>query len=359
MASALSLARRGLGGTWPNPAVGCVLVNSGNVVGRGWTQVGGRPHAEIEALRMAGPDAKGGVAYITLEPCSHVGMTRSCAEALVEAGIQRAVFAVRDPDHRVDGRGCEILTNGGVEVTEGLCSAEAMELNIGFFTRVKTGRPLITLKLASTLDGRIAAHDGSSRWITGEEARAQVHMLRARVDAVMIGSRTLSVDNPDLTCRLPGLEMCSPVRVIVDSKLCSQLDSKVVSSALTVPTWVITIEGADKGRKDALTGNGVTVVEVPSNLSGKVEIGAAMKALGDRGLTHVVVEGGGELAGALINDRLVDRLVWFHAPKILGSTGVPSVVTSDFVSISDSCVFQRISTSARGGDSMSQFVRIE
>jgi diaminohydroxyphosphoribosylaminopyrimidine deaminase/5-amino-6-(5-phosphoribosylamino)uracil reductase len=199
MRAALALARRGLGNAWPNPAVGCVLVKEGRVIGRGWTQPGGRPHAETEALRRAGDAARGATAYVTLEPCSHHGRTPPCCEALAEAGITRVVMAMRDPDPRVNGRGLAMLRGAGIAVEEGLLEAEARALNAGFFRRIQAGMPVVTLKLASTLDGRIATASGESRWITGAAARREVHALRARHDAILVGSGTVLADDPDLT----------------------------------------------------------------------------------------------------------------------------------------------------------------
>ena len=206
MRAALALARRGLGRVAPNPAVGCILVRDGIVVGRGWTQPGGRPHAETEALRRAGAAAAGAVAYVTLEPCAHHGSTPPCADALIAAGVSRVVVAIEDPDPRVAGRGLARLTAAGISVETGVCADEAGRLNAGFLKRIEHGLPLVTLKLATSLDGKIATHAGESQWITGEDARARGHLLRAQTDAIMIGSGTAQIDNPLLTCRLPGLE---------------------------------------------------------------------------------------------------------------------------------------------------------
>src|SRR5512134_1017521 len=219
MGVALTLARRGLGNTWPNPSVGCVLVRDGRVVGRGWTQPGGRPHAETEALRRAGDLARGATAYVTLEPCSHHGRTPPCCNALIAAGVARVVCAMRDPDPRVDGRGFARLREAGIEVVEGLLEAEAQALNAGFARRIREGRPFVTLKLATTLDGRIATARGESRWITGPEARREAHALRARHDAILVGSGTAVSDDPDLSCRLPGAAPVKSLRVIADARL--------------------------------------------------------------------------------------------------------------------------------------------
>ncbi|MCK5275514.1 MAG: bifunctional diaminohydroxyphosphoribosylaminopyrimidine deaminase/5-amino-6-(5-phosphoribosylamino)uracil reductase RibD, partial [Alphaproteobacteria bacterium] len=220
MRAALALAGRGLGRVWPNPAVGCVLVDrDGRVTGRGWTQPGGRPHAETEALARAGGAAKGATAYVTLEPCVHHGQTPPCADALIEAGVARVIAATEDPDPRVKGGGLGRLRDAGIAVEAGLLREEAELLNAGYLMRQREGRPVVTLKLATTLDGRIATHAGESRWITGEAARARGHMMRARHDAIMVGIGTALADNPTLTCRLPGLEDRSPVRIVVDARL--------------------------------------------------------------------------------------------------------------------------------------------
>ena len=321
MAAALGLAARGLGNVWPNPAVGCVLVREGRVIARGWTQPGGRPHAEAEALRRAGADARGATAYVSLEPCAHHGETGPCAQALVEAGIARAVIALGDPDPRVDGAGAALLRDAGVEVSMGCLEEEAAELNAGFILRLNSKRPLITLKTATSLDGRIATQGGESRWITGPEARARGHGLRAQHDAVMIGIGTALADDPELTCRLPGLAERSPVRVVVDSHLRLPAGGKLVLGAGEVPVWALTIVGGE-GRAKELAGLGVQVIEVAADGTGEVDMGAALAALAERGLTRVLVEGGGALAAALLRSRLVDRVAWFRAPMLIGGDGV-------------------------------------
>ena len=238
MAVALRLAERGLGRVWPNPAVGCVLVRDGRIVGRGWTQPGGRPHAEVEALRRAGEAALGATAYVSLEPCAHYGRTPPCTMALLQAGIRRVVVAALDPDARVDGRGVEQLRQAGVDVALGVGRTEAEAINAGFFLRVRAGRPLVTLKVATSLDGMIATRTGESQWITGDLSRARGHLLRARHDAIMIGSGTALADDPSLTCRLSGLEDRSPVRLVLDRRARLSPDSKLATSASNVPTWL-------------------------------------------------------------------------------------------------------------------------
>ncbi|MBF0323785.1 MAG: bifunctional diaminohydroxyphosphoribosylaminopyrimidine deaminase/5-amino-6-(5-phosphoribosylamino)uracil reductase RibD [Alphaproteobacteria bacterium] len=326
MRAALALARRGLGNVWPNPAVGCVIAHGGRVVGRGWTQPGGRPHAETEALAMAGSDARGATAFVTLEPCSHHGKTPPCADALIAAGISRVVVATEDPDPRVSGRGLARLREAGLDVITGICEAEARDLNAGFFLKIREGRPEVTLKLATSLDGRIATHGGESRWITGDSARQAAHLLRAETDAIMVGSGTALIDDPELTCRLPGLEERSPVRVVVDGRLRLPLTSRLVATANEVPCWVLTLDGCDPNRRAVYEEAGVDVVEVPEGPDHTVDLGAALMILAESGITRVLVEGGAHLTAALLRAKLVDRLVWFRAPRMIGGDGLAAAV---------------------------------
>ena len=326
MAAALAVARRGLGRVWPNPAVGCVLVDdAGHVVARGWTQPGGRPHAETVALARAGNRAGGATAYVTLEPCSHQGVTPPCTDALINAGVRRVVASTVDPDPRVNGRGFRRLRDAGLAVTTGVAEAEARALNAGFFQRVEHGRPHLTLKLATTLDGRIATSAGASRWITGPHARAFVHRLRLIHDAVLVGSMTAFRDDPDLTCRLPGLPARSPVRVVMDSRLRLALTSRLVATAQENPTWLVTLAGGDARRLDAFRSAGVELIEVPAAPVGIVDAAAALRELARRGITRLLVEGGARLAASLLHEDLVDEIVWFRAPSILGGDAVAAV----------------------------------
>ncbi len=322
MRAALALARRGLGETWPNPAVGCVIINAGRVVGRAVTAPGGRPHAEVLALAMAGTAARGATAYVTLEPCCHHGLTPPCTEALIEAGIARAVIAIRDPDSRVNGAGIARLRAAGIAVTEGVLADEAAHATQGFLTRVRRKRPMVTLKLASTLDGRIATHAGESRWITGEAARRAAHALRGEHDAVLAGVGTLLADDPDLTCRLAGFKRTAGIRVIADSHLRTPLTARVLAHAAST-TWLLHRDGADPDRRRAITALGARLFEVPSSNAG-IDLAVGLRALAEAGINAVLVEGGAQIAAALLREDLVDRLAWFHAPTVMGADGWPA-----------------------------------
>lgn len=324
MRRALALAASALGTTWPNPAVGCVLAHGDASVAEAATGRGGRPHAEEEALRHAGAAARGSTAYVTLEPCAHQGRGPPCAQALVAGGVSRVVIACpHDPDPRVGGRGIALLQAAGIEVTTGLLGDEACRLNEGFFTRVREGRPFVTLKLATSLDGRIATATGESRWVTGEAARGRVQALRACHDAVMVGSGTVLADDPSLLCRMPGREDRPSVRVIADGRLRTPATAQLIRSAARRPTWIVTRPG---GEASSLWGlPGVTLIACQADPAGTPEATAMMRCLAERGLTRVLVEGGGRLAASLLAADLVDELVWHRAPLILGGEGRPAV----------------------------------
>jgi diaminohydroxyphosphoribosylaminopyrimidine deaminase / 5-amino-6-(5-phosphoribosylamino)uracil reductase len=357
MQAALSLARRGLGTVWPNPTVGCVLVKDGAVAGRGWTQPGGRPHGETEALRRAGAQARGATAYVSLEPCCHHGKTPPCTDALIAAGIARAVVAVEDPDPRVAGRGIAQLRSAGIAVETGLLAEDARAINAGFFLRLAQGRPLVTLKLATTLDGKIATATGESRWITGEPARNRAHLLRATHDAVMVGAATVVADDPLLTCRLPGMAGRNPVRIIIDGSLRVPLTAKLVAEAKAVPTWLVHGRGADAARQQAFLDCGVELIEVPFTKTAEMHLGAALAELGKRGLTRVLVEGGARLAGALLEADLVDRLAWFQAPALLGGDALPAVEAFGVTALSAARRFKRVAIETCGDDVLETLTR--
>ena len=354
MDAALALARRGLGTTWPNPAVGCVLVKDRRVVGRGFTAPGGRPHAETVALERAGAAARGATAYVTLEPCSHWGQTGPCTDALIAAGVTRVVVAVRDPDPRVNGAGLERLRAGGIEVVEGVRATEAAEVLAGFASRVVRGRPLVTLKLASTLDGRIATQSGESRWITGEAARREAHALRGRHDAVMVGVGTVLADDPDLTCRIPGFRTRPIVRVVADSGLRTPITARVMTTALQHPTWIVADADADSERMRRFREAGVGVLGVAAG-SGGVDVAAALRALGSAGITRLLVEGGAALAGSLLREGLVDRIAWFHAGAVMGGDGLPAVQGYGVAWLTDMPRFRHRWSRVVGGDMLTLF----
>src|SRR5437868_4832305 len=355
MRAAIALARRGLGDVWPNPAVGCVIVRNGRVVGRGWTQPGGRPHGETEALARAGAAARGATAYVTLEPCCHWGKTPPCADALIAARLRRVVIALEDPDPRVAGAGIERLRAAGLGVEVGLCAAEAAEVNAGFLQRVQFGRPLVTLKLATSLDGRIATAAGESRWITGPPARDRAHLLRATHDAIIVGTATVLADDPQLTCRLPGLADRSPVRIVIDRQLRIPLTARILAEARQVPTWIVTLGSSDPARQELFRKAGIEVIAAEPDAAGLIDLSSALGLLGDRGLTRLLVEGGGRLAAALLRADLVDRLVWFHAPVLLGSDGIPAVAGLDPNGLAGMPRFEQLATEFIGEDVMTVF----
>ncbi|MBV8737645.1 MAG: bifunctional diaminohydroxyphosphoribosylaminopyrimidine deaminase/5-amino-6-(5-phosphoribosylamino)uracil reductase RibD [Alphaproteobacteria bacterium] len=355
MRAALVLARRGLGNVWPNPAVGCVIVAGGRVVGRGWTQPGGRPHAETEALCRAGFKARSATAYVSLEPCSHWGRTPPCADALIEAGLARVVIGLEDPDPRVVGAGVSRLRAAGIAVETEVGAAEAAEVNAGFLTRERLGRPLVTLKLATSLDGKIATGTGESRWITGPLARASTHKLRAEHDAIMVGTGTVLADDPQLTCRLPGLGHHSPVRIVLDRNLRIPPGAHVIAEAQETPTWVLTLRSVNNASREAFLDRGAILIEIDSDAAGRIDLVAALQALGARGLTRVLVEGGARLAAALLEARLVDRLVWMHAPLVIGADGIPAIAAFGLRALADAPRFEQIASETLGEDIVSTF----
>ena len=356
MQSALALARRGLGVTWPNPSVGCVVVNRGRVFGRAVTAPGGRPHAETQALAIAGPAARGADVYVTLEPCDHTGQTPPCTSALIAAGVARVIVAGSDPDPRVNGAGITRLREAGIEVITGVMTAEADDLQAGFLQRVRTGRPLVTLKLATTLDGRIATRNGESQWITGPAAREAAHALRGNHDAVLAGIGTVTADNPLLTCRIPGYRNTSLVRIIVDSHLRTRLTAKLVATAADDPTWIIHRDGVPADRREAFASAGVNLIEVSGGERG-VNLAEGLAALGAAGLTRLLVEGGAQVAAALLRDGLVDRLAWFHAPGIMGGDGWPAAQAFGVPGLTAMPRFTRTSARTLGDDMLTEYKR--
>jgi diaminohydroxyphosphoribosylaminopyrimidine deaminase / 5-amino-6-(5-phosphoribosylamino)uracil reductase len=318
MRVALRLARRGLGRTIPNPPVGAVLVRGGRIVGEGYHRRAGAPHAEIEAIRDAGSRARGATLYVTLEPCNHTGRTPPCCDAILAAEIGRVVFACRDPNPAVAGGGAARLRRRGVEVAGGVEESACRELLRPFATRVTTGLPLVTLKLAATLDGRIATRRGESRWISGEAARRAVHRWRDEMDAVMVGAGTILADDPLLTCRRRGGR--DPLRVVVDGRLRIPVDARVLTNGLAPGTLVAT--GKSSGSKVLqMRRNGVQIETFPAAAGGRFKLRSLLRRLAGRGVSSVLLEGGGDLAAAALRERVVDRVACFLAPKLIGGDG--------------------------------------
>jgi diaminohydroxyphosphoribosylaminopyrimidine deaminase / 5-amino-6-(5-phosphoribosylamino)uracil reductase len=315
MRHALRLAARTLGQAAPNPAVGCVIVSrDGHVVGRGWTQPGGRPHAETEALAQAGALAHGATAYVTLEPCAHQGQTPPCADALIAAGITRVVGATEDPDIRVNGQGFGRLEAAGVPVTRGACEAEARTLNAGFFNARLRKRPLVALKIAQSADGFVADASGNSKWITSSRAREHGHLLRARHEVILTGIGTVLADDPLLTCRLHGLEQRSPLRAVVDTGLRLAPSSQLVRTARS--HRVIVFTATERGGED-LSALGVEIVRVGKDSTGRVDLAAVLAHLAP--MTRVLVEGGPALSASLLNQGTADIVYLYRAPMLLGA----------------------------------------
>lgn len=357
MGLAIRVARRGLGTTAPNPSVGCVLVRDGRLIARGWTQPGGRPHAEAVALAAAGEAARGCTAYVSLEPCAHVGETPPCAEALIKAGVARVVIAAEDPDPRVDGKGARMLREAGIEVREAVCREAAEDGLAGFLGRVRHGLPRVTLKLATTLDARIATRGGESKWITGEPSRQMVHGLRARHDVILTGVGTVLADDPMLNCRLPGMTDRSPARVVLDSRLRTPVAGALAASARDIKTMIITTLDASRARETALVDRGVEVVRLPAGEGGRVTPSEALKALGDRGTTSVFIESGSEVATAFLAANAVDELVWFRAPMVLGSDGKAAIEALGIDALTLAPGFRRVDARPIGEDVVETYRR--
>ena len=329
MSIALTLARRHTGRTGGNPSVGCVLTadidGEPRIVGRGVTALGGRPHAETQAIANAVAPVADCTAYVSLEPCSHQGKTGPCCDALIAAKVGRVVIALEDPNPKVAGQGIRKLKDAGIDVEVGVMAAEARATSAAFLTRMEKSRPLVTLKVATSLDGRIAAHTGASQWITNEMARRRAHLLRATHDAIMVGSNTALMDDPLLTCRIEGLEDHSPIRVIADGRLRLPLTSKMVRSADERSTIILTLKGGDRTREQAYADCGIDVITVSPGEDGLMDMKSALDSLAERGVNSVLVEGGAHLASSLLQNELVDRLVWFRAPSIIGGDGTGAV----------------------------------
>jgi diaminohydroxyphosphoribosylaminopyrimidine deaminase/5-amino-6-(5-phosphoribosylamino)uracil reductase len=328
MRRALELAARARGRTSPNPMVGAVIVQDGQVVGEGFHAYAGSDHAEVAALREAEAAAAGATLYVSLEPCCHHGRTPPCADQIVHAGIRRVVAACEDPNPSVSGRGIAALREAGVTVEVGLLGEEAGRLNEAFFKHIRTGLPFVTLKVAASLDGKIASRTGESRWITGESARRRVHQLRNEVDAVLVGIGTVLRDDPLLTTRLGIANQRDPIRVIVDNLSRLPLRAKVVNRASTAPTIVAVSQMAPRSKLEALEREGVQVIVV-ENSPRRVALERLMEALGKRGILSVMIEGGAEINASALREGVVDKVLVFLAPILIGGKSTPTAVGGD------------------------------
>ncbi len=360
MALAFALGRRGLGRTWPNPAVGAVIVRDEGagpvIVARGWTQPGGRPHAEVEALRRAGEAARGATMYVTLEPCSHHGKSPPCADAVIAAGIARVVSAMADPNPEVAGAGHWRMAEAGITVEVGVGTEEARRAHAGHIRRVADGRPHVTLKLAVSADGKVGLAGRRPATITGERTRERVHLIRAMNDAVLTGIGSVLADDPLLTCRLPGMADRSPVRVVLDSALRLPLASKLAAGARQTPLWVVASEAAPREREQALTEKGAEVIRAPV-ADGRLDLAAVLQLLARRGITRLMVETGPILAAAFVRADLVDEAVIFRSPSAVGADGLDALDGLPLSALIQSPRFKPVVRETIGADTVETFER--
>ena len=359
MQVALTLGRRGQGRTWPNPAVGAVVVKDGVIVGRGWTQPGGRPHAEPEALGRAGEAARGATLYVTLEPCSHTGKSPPCADAVIAAGIARVVSAIEDPNPEVAGQGHAKLRAAGIAVDVGLGAAEAARDHAGHFRRVRDKRPHVILKLAVSADDKIAAAGRKPVAISGEAAKARVHLLRAQCDAILVGIGTVLADDPLLTCRLPGMQARSPVRVVLDRALRIPGTSRLVHSARQTPLWVVTSTLSDAPAAMKLGAAGAQVIRVATATSAPagLDLLAVLRALADKGITRLLVEGGARVASSFIAADLLDEAWLLRGPDPVGADGVPALDALPLSDLTESPAFKRRASETLQRDTLTVYER--
>lgn len=353
---ALALGRRGLGRTWPNPSVGAVLVKDGVIVGRGWTQPGGRPHAETEALKRAKRQARGATLYTTLEPCSHHGKTPPCADAIISAGVTRVVSALEDPNPEVAGQGHERMRARGITVDVGLGAEEAWRDHVGHIFRMRYGRPHVMLKLAISADGKAGLAGRKPAVITGEVARERVFSLRAKSDAILVGMGTVLSDNPSLTCRLPGMMELSPVRVLLDFKLQVPIASNLVATAREVPTWIFGARNASTMAEEILRGKGVEVFRVDGR-DGHLDLTRVLGTLAEKGIGRLMVEGGPRVAASFIKDDLVDEALLFRAPKPIGGDGVDALEGLPLSALTQSPKLTAVGSETVGADALEHYER--
>jgi diaminohydroxyphosphoribosylaminopyrimidine deaminase/5-amino-6-(5-phosphoribosylamino)uracil reductase len=357
MELALTLGRRGLGRTWPNPAVGAVVVKDGVIVGRGWTQPGGRPHAEPVALTRAGEAARDATLYVTLEPCSHVGKSPPCTDAILAAGIKRVVSAIDDPNPEVAGQGHAKLRAAGIEVDVGLMAEEAAHAHAGHFRRIREHRPHVIVKLAVSTDEKIAASGHKIVAITGEAANARIHLLRAQCDAILVGIGTVLSDDPLLTCRLPGMEARSPVRVVLDRSLRIPAKSRLVHSARRTPLWVVTSELAAAPAAAILGANGAQVIRMGAGSQGGLGLPEVLRALAGRGITRLLVEGGSRVASSFVAAGLADEFWLLRGPKAIGADGVAALGALPLSAITQSSAFRVRASESLGSDTLTVYER--
>jgi diaminohydroxyphosphoribosylaminopyrimidine deaminase / 5-amino-6-(5-phosphoribosylamino)uracil reductase len=358
MQLALTLGRCGQGRTWPNPAVGAVVVKDGVIVGRGWTQPGGRPHAEPEALKHAGEAARGATLYVTLEPCSHVGKSPPCADAIVAAGISRVVSAIEDPNPEVAGQGHAKLRAAGITVDIGLGAVEAARDHAGHFRRVRDKRPHVILKLAVSSDDKIGTAGRKPVAITGEAAKARVHLLRAQCDAILVGIGTVQADDPLLTCRLPGMETRSPVRVVLDRSLRISGTSRLVHSARETPLWVMTSNVSEAPAAMKLGATGAQVIRVASATTPPgLDLQAVLGALAEKGITRLLVEGGARVASSFVAANLVDEVWLLRGPEAVGSDGVAALDALPLSALTGSPTFKLRASESLQKDTLTVYER--
>lgn len=360
MAAANHYGRRNLGQTFPNPAVGALIVRFDNgepvIVARGATAQGGRPHAETEALALAGEAARGATTYVTLEPCAHHGKTPPCANAIISAGIARAVVAVEDPNPEVKGKGTALLRAAGIEVVTGVGVREALMTHAGHFRRMADGRPHLILKIAVSSDGKTGLAGRKPAEISCETSRAEAHMMRATADAIMVGSGTVIADDPQLNCRLPGMEDRSPIRIVLDGNLRIPLNSKLVRTARQVPLWVMTTDDAPADKERKLLAEGVFVVRTPAK-GGRLDLEAALRRLGEREITRVLVEGGPLVSAHLIRSDLVDEAVVVTSDKTLGPEAIDALEGLPLAALTQSARLEMVERRKSGADRLDRYFR--
>jgi diaminohydroxyphosphoribosylaminopyrimidine deaminase / 5-amino-6-(5-phosphoribosylamino)uracil reductase len=322
MQAALRLAEKGLGWTSPNPAVGAVVVKNGEVIGQGWHQGPGQPHAEVNAILDAGDTAAGSTLYVTLEPCNHTGRTPPCTHKILETGITKVIMAMADPNPEVKGGGMDFLRSKGIAVEQGLCEAEARKQNEVFVKHTITSRPFTVAKCASTLDGRIATTTGDSKWITGPESRNYGHQLRHQLDGILVGIGTINQDDPSLTARLPERPSKDPQRIVLDSNLSISPDAKILHQDSEAGNWIFTGPEISETKRQKVESSQTKIIKTPLQ-NGRIDLDYLVTYLGTNGITGLLIEGGSQVLGAALMAGIIDKICFFYAPKIIGGNGIP------------------------------------